>query len=331
MNMRKRIDEWTQKILDGEEITPVGAQELATVSTADLPYLFAAADAIRQKYQGNEVHLCSILNGRSGHCTEDCAYCAQSVHHQTGVAVYPLLDSTEILRHARAVEAAGVSHFSLVLSGRGMDDAEEAENFDRIIETYRLIKEKTRLKLCASLGSLTQEQARRLKTAGIERYHHNVETSRDYYASICRTHTYGDRVRTISVAQEAGLAVCCGGIIGMGETLAQRIDMAFELRSMGIGCVPVNVLNPIPGTRMESAAPLPPMEILKTLALFRLILPHAVIRTAGGREKNLRDLQSMALFSGANGMLSGGYLTTAGRSTELDHQMIEDLGLKVAL
>lgn len=331
MNMRKRIDEWAQKILDGEAITPAGAQELATVHAADLPYLFVSADTIRQKYQENEVHLCSILNGRSGHCTEDCAYCAQSVHHQTGVEVYPLLDSAEILRHAQAVEAAGVRHFSLVLSGRGMDDAEEAENFDRIIETYRLIKEKTRLKLCASLGSLTQEQARRLKTVGIERYHHNVETSRDYYASICRTHTYEDRVHTISVAQEAGLAVCCGGIIGMGETLAQRIDMAFELRCMGISCVPVNVLNPIPGTRMESAAPLPPMEILKTLALFRFILPHAVIRTAGGREKNLRDLQSMALFSGANGMLSGGYLTTAGRSTELDHQMIKDLGLKVAL
>ena len=331
MSMRKRIDELAQKVVNGGEILISEARELSNAADSERPYLFAAANTIRQKYQGNEVHLCSILNGRSGHCTEDCAYCAQSVHHQTGVAVYPLLDSAEILRHAQAVEAAGVSRFSLVLSGRGMDDAEEAENFDRIIETYRLIKETTRLKLCASLGSLTQEQARRLKTVGIERYHHNVETSRDYYASICRTHTYEDRVRTISVAQEAGLAVCCGGIIGMGETLAQRIDMAFELRSMGISCVPVNVLNPIPGTRLESAAPLPPMEILKTLALFRFILPHAVIRTAGGREKNLRDLQSMALFSGANGMLSGGYLTTAGRSTELDHQMIDDLGLKVAL
>lgn len=328
--MRKRIDEWTRKVLDGEDLTPSGARELSTVTAADLPYLFAAADAIRQNFQGNEVHLCSILNGRSGHCSEDCAYCAQSVHHRTGVAVYPLLDSEEILRHAQSVEAAGVSHFSLVLSGRGMDDAEEAENFDRIIEAYRQIKEKTRLKLCASLGSLTAEQARRLKAVGIERYHHNVETSRDYYASICHTHTYEDRVRTISVAQEAGLAVCCGGIIGMGETITQRIDMAFELRNMEISCVPVNILNPVPGTRLESEPPLPPMEILRTLALFRFILPHAVIRTAGGREKNLRDLQSMALFSGANGMLVGGYLTTAGRGTDLDHKMIDDLGLRVA-
>ena len=331
MSMRKRIDELAQKVLDGGEILIAEARELSNVADSELPYLFAAANAIRQKYQGDEVHLCSILNGRSGHCSEDCAYCAQSVHHQTGVAVYPLLDIAEILSHAQAVEAAGVSHFSIVLSGRGMDAADEAENFDRIIEAYRQIKEKTQLKLCASLGSLTAEQARRLKAVGIERYHHNVETSRDYYASICRTHTYEDRTRTISVAQEAGLAVCCGGIIGMGETLAQRIDMAFELRAMGIGCVPVNVLNPVPGTRMESAPPLPPLEIIKTIALFRFILPSAVIRTAGGRERSLRDLQSIALLGGANGMLVGGYLTTAGRGTELDHKMIDDLGLKVAL
>ncbi|MBP2666964.1 MAG: bioB [Firmicutes bacterium] len=331
MNMRKRIDELTQKVLNEGDLLIAEAQELAATPEREMPYLLAAANAIRQQYQGDEVHLCSILNGRSGHCSEDCAYCAQSVHHQTGVAVYPLMDTEEMVRYAKAVEAAGVSHFSVVLSGRGMDDAEEAENFERIIETYRRIKEETHLKLCASLGSLTAEQARRLGAVGVERYHHNVETSKEYYASICRTHTYEDRTRTISVAQEAGLAVCSGGIIGMGETLAQRIDMAFELRAMGIGCVPVNVLNPVPGTRMESAPPLPPLDILKTLALFRFILPRAVIRTAGGREKNLRDLQSMALFGGANGMLVGGYLTTAGRGTELDHQMIDDLGLKVAL
>ena len=331
MSMRKRIDELAQKVSAGEEILIAESRELSNVADNELPYLFAAANAIRQQYQGDEVHLCSILNGRSGHCSEDCAYCAQSVHHQTGVAVYPLLDIAEILRHAQAVEAAGVSHFSIVLSGRGMDAADEAENFDRIIEAYRQIKEKTQLKLCASLGSLTSDQARRLKAVGIERYHHNVETSRDYYASICRTHTYEDRTCTISVAQEAGLAVCCGGIIGMGESLDQRIDMAFELRQMEIGCVPVNILNPVPGTRLEHQPPLPPLEILKTLAIFRFILPQAVIRTAGGREKNLRDMQSMALFSGANGMLVGGYLTTAGRDTKLDRQMIADLGLKVAL
>lgn len=318
-------------MLNGEAILPGEARELAGTADGDLPHLFAAANDIRRQYQGDEVHLCSILNGRSGHCTEDCAYCAQSVHHRTGVAVYPLMDTEDILRHAQAAEAAGVRHFSIVLSGRGMDDAQEAENFDSIIEAYRRIKEETQLKLCASLGSLSEEQARRLKAAGIERYHHNVEACSEYYASICSTHTYGDRVRTISVAQEAGLAVCSGGIIGMGESLAQRIEMAFELRAMNIGCVPVNVLNPIPGTRLESAPPLPPLEILKTLALFRFILPHAVIRTAGGREKSLRDLQAMALFGGANGMLVGGYLTTAGRGTELDHKMIDDLGLRVAM
>jgi biotin synthase len=330
MIMRNRIDELTQKVLDGGKILPSEAKELAEIDNRDLPFLFTAANAIRQQCQGDEVHLCSIVNGRSGHCSEDCSYCAQSVHHNTGVAVYPLMDSAEFLRHAQAVEAAGVTHFSIVISGKGMSEADEAENFEKILEAYRLMKKHTRLKLCASLGSLALEQAHALKAVGIERYHHNVESSSDFYTSICRTHTYEDRIRTIGVVQEAGLAVCSGGIIGMGETLAQRLDMAFELRAMNIGCVPVNVLNPVPGTKLESATPLPALEILKTLALFRFILPHAIIRTAGGREKNLRDLQSLALFGGANGMLVGGYLTTAGRDSNLDLKMIEDLGLRVA-
>lgn len=305
------------------------ARELGKVEIREIPFLLAEADSIRRQFQGGAVHLCSIMNARSGRCSEDCSYCAQSVYHRTGIDVYPLRDSAEISRQALAAEAAGVSHFSIVISGRGMDEADENETFDRIIQVCRDIKDKTRLKLCASLGSLTLEQARRLKKVGVERYHHNVETSRDYYPSICRTHSYTDRIRTINVAREAGLAVCCGGIIGLGETLEQRLDMAFELRDMKIDCVPVNILNPVVGTLLEKAVPLPPLEILKTLAIFRFILPQAIIRTAGGREKNLRELQPMALLGGVNGMLVGGYLTTTGRDSQLDFKMIEDLGLQV--
>ena len=328
--MLETISGYTQKVLSGGTLGKMELYELAKTDADDLPYLFAAANSIRRQCQGDQVHLCSILNGRSGHCSEDCSYCAQSVHHQTGVAVYPLLDMQEILRNAVAAEAAGVSHFSIVLSGGGVDQTDETTTFARIIEAYRLIRSKTQLQLCASLGSLTLDQARQLKAVGVERYHHNVETSRDFYPEICRTHTYEDRIRTIKVAQAAGLAVCSGGIIGMGESLEQRVDMALELREMAIGCVPVNILNPIPGTRLEAMAPLHPMEILKSIALFRFVLPQAVIRTAGGREKNLRDLQSLALLGGANGMLVGGYLTTSGRDSRLDLKMIEDLGLRIA-
>ena len=210
-----------------------------------------------------------------------------------------------------------------------MDEADERATFQRVLEACQTIQAETKLQICASLGSLTLEQALQLKAAGVKRYHHNVETSREFYPTICRTHSYEERIKTVAIVQEAGLAVCCGGIIGMGETLDQRIDMAFELRGMSIGCVPINILNPIAGTRLEQIAPLAPLEILKTIALFRFILPQAVIRTAGGREKNLRDLQAMALLGGANGMLVGGYLTTNGRDSQLDIKMINDLGLKI--
>lgn len=328
--MRERINELSRIILAGGNIGAEEARELGKMENCELPYLWAGADSIRRQFHGEEVHLCSIMNARSGRCSEDCSYCAQSVHYQTGVAVYPLRAATEILRQAQAAETAGVSHFSIVISGRGVDEADENETFDKIIQACREIKDKTRLKLCASLGSLTLGQGRRLKEAGVERYHHNIETSRDYYPSICRSHSYADRIRTLDVAREAGLSVCCGGIIGMGETLEQRLDMAFELRDMKIGCVPVNILNPVAGTLLAKEDPLPPLEILKTIALFRFILPHAVIRTAGGREKNLRQLQPMVLLGGANGMLVGGYLTTAGRDSLQDFKMIEDLGLRVA-
>lgn len=320
-----------QKVIDGERISYLTARELAATLPENFPVLLAAAHRIRVHYCGQSVHCCSILNARSGSCSEDCAYCAQSVYHSTGVAVYPLLDAETILARARQAEKNGVSHFSLVTSGRGVDESKETADFDEIIRIFHMLGEQTRLRFCASLGSISTEQALSLKQAGVERYHHNVETSSSYYPAICKTHCYSDRIAAIRAARQGGLSVCSGGIIGMGETLEQRLEMAFELRDLEIDCVPVNILNPVSGTRMERQLPLAPLEILRTLAIFRFILPTAIIRTAGGREKNLRDLQSLALMAGVNGMLTGGYLTTGGRDSHMDRRMIEDLGMHIAV
>lgn len=322
-----RIMKLGQKVLKGGQLTKEEALELTEVKEEDLSFLLAMAGRIRRKFTGDSVDLCAIVNGRSGMCSENCAYCAQSAYHQSGVAVYPLLPEAELVAAAKAAEAGGARRFSIVTSGRGMEADQE---FFRIIHALARIKAETKLRLCASLGSLSEENARALKAAGVDRYHHNVETSSAYYRSICSTHTYADRVSTIHVALAAGLEVCSGGIIGMGESLTDRVDMAFELRQLGIHAVPINILNPVKGTRLENQAPLAPREILRTFALFRFILPACGIRTAGGRELNLRDLQAVALMSGIDGMIIGGYLTTGGRNMGDDLRMVQDMGLSLA-
>lgn len=331
MKTAEAIWSLAQAVNAGQQISLADALELANVENDNLPVLLAAAQQIRLRQCGQAIHCCSILNARSGRCSENCAYCAQSIHHSTGVAVYRLLDEETILERAREAEQNGASHFSLVTSGRGFDAAEEASTFDKILRIYQMLAEKTRLRFCASLGRISATQAESLRQAGIERYHHNVETSSSYYPAICQTHEYADRIDTIHAARQGGLAICSGGIIGMGETMRQRLEMAFELRALGIDCVPINILNPVPGTRMENQPPLTPLEIVRTMAIFRFILPQAILRTAGGREKNLRDLQSLALMAGVNGMLIGGYLTTGGRDSRLDRQMIADLGMHIAV
>ncbi len=314
-----------KKVLAGGSINFTEAVALSKTEESDIPFLLAMANKIRQQFMGNEVDLCSIVNGRSGMCSEDCIFCAQSAHHQAQIEVYPLMAEEKILQAAMDAEANGALRFSIVTSGHGVA---YDQDLPRIIKALQRIKAETNLKLCASLGTLTLDQALQLKEAGVERYHHNVETSRSFYPSICTTHTYDERIHTIRVAHQAGLEVCSGGIIGLGETMLQRIEMAFELKELGVHSVPVNILNPIKGTPLENQPPLQPLEILKTFALFRFILPDRGIRTAGGREVNLRDLQATALLSGINGMLIGGYLTTGGRNCAMDLKMIRDLGLK---
>jgi len=316
-----------QKVLDGGEITREEAWQLAAIPDSDLPFLYAMADRIRQKFCGNSVDLCAIINGRSGMCSEDCRFCAQSAHYRAAVKVYSLLSVEEIVAAAKQAEANGVRRFAIVTSGRGM---EHDRDFPQIVEALRRIKAETNLKVCCSLGTLSPENAAALVAAGVSRYHHNVETSRNYYPKICSTHTYDDRVATIRVAKAAGLEICSGGIIGLGESLTDRIDMAFELKAYDVNSVPLNILNPIPGTPLAKQPPLALREILRTFALFRFILPDRGIRTAGGREVNLRDLQATALLAGINGMMIGGYLTTGGRDVAADLQMISDLGLQAS-
>lgn len=313
------------KVLAGEEITKQEAEFLINVSDEDTMLLLAMADKIRQKYAGNEVDCCAILNGRSGKCSENCKFCAQSAHYNTGVKEYPLLSEEEIFAAAEKAKAAGAVRFSVVTSGRGQS---KADDFDNICRVLKRIKTELGIEVCASLGILTLEQAKKLKEVGVTRYHSNLETAGSYFPDICTTHTYEDKFITIKNAQAAGLRVCSGGILGLGETPQQRVEMAFTLKELGIDSVPLNLLTPIPGTPFANNAPITPLEILRTFAVYRFILPHAQIRTAGGREVNLRDLQALALNGGASGIMIGGYLTTAGRGTEKDLQMLSDLGRK---
>ena len=319
------ILELGEKVLAGEAISREEASQLAAIEDKDVPFLLAMADRIRQHFVGDDVDLCAIVNGRSGRCTENCRFCAQSAHHKADISVYPLLTSDELVAAAKKAEAGGALRFSIVTSGRGV---EGDQDFPAILEALRRIKAETNLLVCASLGTVTLERAKALKAAGVSRYHHNVESSRGFYPKVCTTHTYEDRAVTIAFAHEAGLEVCAGGILGLGESMEERLDMAFELKELGVHSVPLNLLNPIKGTPLAEQSPLPAREILKSFALFRFILQEKGIRTAGGREVNLRDLQAAGLMGGINGMLIGGYLTTGGRSYETDLKMVHDVGLR---
>lgn len=312
-----------QQVLDNESITYEQALELIQTPDEDLMLLLAMADKIRQKFVGDKVDLCAIVNARSGRCPEDCAFCAQSAHHNTGVTQYPLLSEEELLKAAEKAKKAGVNRFSIVTSGRAMS---QPKDFDTILKALSEISSRFDMKICASLGILTLEQAKALADVGVDRYHANIETAASYFPQICTTHTFEDKLFTIGNAKAAGLTVCSGGILGLGESLEQRVEFAFNLKKLEITSVPVNMLHQVPGSRLENMTPLKPTEILKALAVFRFILPKANIRTAGGRERNLRDLQSMALCGGANGMLIGGYLTTQGRQPIEDITMLKDLG-----
>lgn len=315
------IENWKEKILAGEKINRCGVEELLT---APLEELCEAANQIRESLNGNVLDTCSILNGKSGLCTENCKYCSQARGHETGVEEYPLLTVDRIVEEGLQTAEQGVDRFSVVTSGVRVTDTE----IDVLCRAYSKIREESDIQLCASHGLINYEQFLRLKEAGITRIHNNLETSRRYFPQICTTHTYDDKIDTIRAAQKAGLEICSGGIIGMGEEMSDRLDMAFELRDLGVESIPVNVLMAIPGTPLQNQPLLPEDEILRTIALFRFINPTANIRLAGGRN-SMTDCGRLALHAGANASITGNMLTTSGNSVKQDFEMFTKAGFQL--
>ena len=301
---------------------------LAATAGPDLPQLFAEASRIREHFKGNSASLCSIINAKSGRCPENCAFCAQSSAHTTNAQVYPLVDEDEIVNCARSAERNGARCYGIITSGTGIQPGAELE---KICRALRRIKAETAIDPSCSLGILDLNTALLLKEAGMATYHHNLETSRSFFPSICTTHDYEDDVETIRAVKQAGLKVCCGGIFGLGEGFSHRVEMAETLRELDVDTVPINFLNPVEGTPLADAAFLTPMECLRIIALFRFMLPAKDLTVCGGREKNLRELQSWIFLAGASGMMTGNYLTTPGRAPEQDRQMLADLGLTIGV
>ncbi|MGN0400594.1 MAG: biotin synthase BioB [Blautia sp.] len=310
-----------EKVLSGGLITREEARGLVE---ADLEELCCGADEIRKAFCKNTFDICTIINGKSGKCPENCKYCAQSAHHKSRVEEYPLLPQEDMVKEAVYNHSKGILRYSVVTSGRRLTE----EEVDKMCKTYREIGSTCGISLCASHGLLTEEQFKKIKEAGVTRYHNNLETSRRNFPNICTTHTFDDKIKVIKAAQKAGLEVCSGGIMGMGETMEDRIDMAFTLRELGIHSVPVNILNPIPGTPLEGQTPLDEEEVRRIVAVFRFVLPDAIIRMAGGRGL-LADKGCRVFQSGANGAISGDMLTTSGITIDEDMKMLRELGYEV--
>ncbi|XCN73807.1 MAG: biotin synthase BioB [Candidatus Electrothrix aestuarii] len=319
-------DDSPQKI--AEEIIAGASIDHATACTLarseDQAAVWAAADELRRYFMGNRFHLCSIINARSGNCSENCRFCAQSARYQTGAAIYDLINSDQAIKIALDNEAHGVHRLSLVTSGHSIDK----EAWEELSKLYAQINEKTSMELCASMGFLDREQAEQLAEAGITRYHCNLETNEKRFPEICTTHSWHDKIDTLVIAAEAGMSVCSGGIIGMGETMKDRIELAFELWEIGVQSIPINILTPIAGTPLAEFEPLPAEEILTTIALFRFINPDAVIRIAGGRQQ-LGKEQYRCFAAGANGAIVGNYLTTTGSSIAEDLEALKKMGFTV--
>jgi biotin synthase len=286
-----------------------------------LAELISQANEIRKTFIGNKLELCSIINAKSGLCSEDCKFCAQSLRHKAQVQIYPLKDARQIVQAAKDAKKIRADRFGIVTSGNCLTEKELREIAIALSE----IKEKVKIKTCASLGALKKDELRLLKQAGLTRYHHNIETSPRFYSQIVSTHSFQERIDTIMAAKELGLEVCSGGIIGMGETWQDRIEMAFLLRELDVDSVPINLLVPIKGTPLESMEPVSCVEAIKTISLFRIILKNKIIKIAAGREAALKDFQGLGFMSGANGMLIGGYLTIKGRPVDEDRRLVEEI------
>jgi biotin synthase len=324
--MEQMVNELTRRVLAGNCPSFEEAKAILGASGADLTFLLAGAHRIRERAFGNRIELCSIINAKSGRCAENCAFCAQSAHHRTSAPTYPLKTRDEIVQGAHQAQADGSHCYGIVTSGTRVREGEE---FERILAAIREIRATTTIVPSASLGLLDEQTAQALSKAGCVTYHHNLETARSFFPNICTTHDYEDDVQTVRVAKAAGMKVCCGGIFGLGESLEQRVELAFTLRELEVDSVPLNFLNPIAGTPLEGKKDLTPLDCLRIIALFRYLLPERRISVCGGREPNLRDFQSWIFMAGASGTMVGNYLTTSGRDRETDLQMFRDAEVEV--
>ena len=330
-NLITSLDELTENIISGYRISKSEAIELSEIEgQGNILELCRAANKIRKALCGQKVDLCSIVNVKSGNCSEDCGFCAQSAHHPNPESpVYGLKGADEIIAQAKAAEAAGAKRFCLVSQGRGPKYANvKSKDFATILETVERIIEETNIKPCCALGEVTKEQALALREKGVTRYNHNLEASSSFFGKIVSTHSWQDRVETIKNLKAAGIQACSGGIIGLGESWNDRIDLAFALSELEVESVPLNLLNAREGTPLSNQKRLDPFEALKAIAIFRFILPEQIIRYAGGREVVMGELQSLGLEAGINAMLIGNYLTTLGQPPQEDHEILKALGLE---
>ena len=317
--MIKHLEE---KILKGGYISKEDALCIADFSGNELFELFASANKIRNYFMGNTVGLCSIVNSKSGACPEDCSFCAQSFRSKAKIEVYPLMSKEKIIQKAREAKKSGTIRFSIVTSGKRISELNLLQIEDMIAEIREI-----GLIPCASLGMLGERELSILRSAGLDRYHHNLETSEGFFSRICSTHSYADKLRTINAVKSVGLSICSGGIFGMGESWQDRIDMAFLLKELDVDSVPINFLIPIKGTPLDNRAPLHPFEALKIISLYRYIFPQKEIRICGGRMQILGEFNSMVFLAGADSLLIGNYLTTSGRNYEDDLRLIGTYGL----
>ncbi len=310
------------KVLAGGSITIDEAERL--LATDDVMTLADCANTITRKFNGDVVDVEALINAKSGRCPEDCSFCAQSTFYETGINKYPLLPKEQIVEQAEMAKKGGAMSFCLVCAYRSPPE----KDFEQICETITAIKEQVGTEVNVSLGFMTPERARRLKELGVKRYNHNLEAAESYFSKICTTHDFQDRVNTAKIVKEEGLELCCGGIIGMGETPRQRIELAFSIASLGPDEVPMNILIGREGTPFAGYNLIKPMDAIKAIAVWRFIMPKTILKIAGGREVHLKDKDRLALKAGANGIITGGYLTTGGNEPNKDIMMIKEIGLK---
>lgn len=323
---RRFVSRLEKRILDGGEISEREACELINFEGQVLFDLIYAGGRIRHAFKGNRINLCSIINAKSGLCAENCSFCAQSAHFETKAPVYDLVDSDVILEASEKAKNMKSREFSIVTSGTSVSNDE----LDKLCDVIERMRKNGGLQSCASLGIMSEEALLKLKEAGLQSFHHNLETARSFFPNICTTHEYEEDVNTVRTAKKLGFETCCGGIFGLGESLEQRVELAFTLKELDVDSIPLNFLNPIRGTALADRPAVTPLEGLKTIAVFRFVLPDKDIIVSGGREVTFRNLQSLIFMAGANGTLIGNYLTTKGSEPEKVLKMIEDLGLEPA-